>query len=264
MLVAMPQFEVTQLARTRELTAMRARCNGCDPARPCDEHARGASIWLVTAGAFQLRDRHGIHALDPTRVLLMPAGHAFVIRHPAGPDTCVSFHGPLVDRLIEHARLAPLASSRAARLASEIAAWRRGEPDELAVAEELIALAGSDEPHVRSKADRAVVSAIAHVLRLDLDRGTSLSEVADRAGYSLFHACRVFRAATGMTIHGFRRELRLRHALARLLDGDEPLAEIADACGFASQSHLTNLFHARFGITPAKARTRDGLARLAA
>jgi AraC family transcriptional regulator len=67
----------------------------------------------------------------------------------------------------------------------------------------------------------------------------------------------VFRAATGTTIHGFRRELRLRHALAHLLDGDESLADIASDCGFASQSHLTNLFRERFGITPAKARTRE-------
>ena len=70
--------------------------------------------------------------------------------------------------------------------------------------------------------------------------------------------CRVFRRATGQTILGFRRELRLRHALARLLDGDEPVADIAATTGFASQSHLTNLMTARFGVTPARVRTRDG------
>ena len=184
-----------------------------------------------------------------------------MIRHPAGPDTCVSFHGPLIERLVgERARITALPASRAARLAAAVGAWRRGEPDELAIAEELTAIASDDVP----QADRGVVDAIAHVVRLDFDRSTALSEIADRAGYSLFHACRVFRSATGTTIHGFRRELRLRHALARLLDGDETLAEIAGACGFASQSHLTNLFRARYGITPAKARTRDGLQRLRA
>lgn len=260
----MPQFEVSQLARTRELGSMRAVCDGCDPARPCDEHSRRAMLWLVTSGVFQLRDRHGIHALDPSRVLLMPADHHFVIKHPAGPDVCVSFNGPLIDRLAERARVAPFSAHHAARLSAELAAWHRGEPDELELAELLTEIADGDPPHVSSSADRAVVEAIAHVIRLDVDRSTALSEIADRAGYSLFHACRVFRAATGTTIHGFRRELRLRHALSRLLDGDEALAAIADACGFASQSHLTNLFRARFGITPAKARTRDGLRHLAA
>ena len=60
-----------------------------------------------------------------------------------------------------------------------------------------------------------------------------------------------------------RRELRLHHALARILDGDEPLSAIAAATGFASQSHLTNLFRARFRITPGRARTRDGRRALA-
>jgi AraC-like DNA-binding protein len=78
----------------------------------------------------------------------------------------------------------------------------------------------------------------------------------------VFHTCRVFRATTGYTIHGFRRELRLRHALARILDGGGTLTTIAADTGFASQSHLTNLFRARFGITPAKARTRAGIETL--
>jgi AraC-like DNA-binding protein len=66
----------------------------------------------------------------------------------------------------------------------------------------------------------------------------SLGKLAAATGYSMFHACRVFRGTTGNTIHGFRRELRLRHALARILDGNEPLAGIALPIGFASYSHL--------------------------
>jgi transcriptional regulator GlxA family with amidase domain len=99
---------------------------------------------------------------------------------------------------------------------------------------------------------------VAHALRTRFAEPSSLGELAEATGYSVFHACRVFRATTGATIHGFRRELRLRHALSRILDSAEPLTDIAAATGFASQSHLTNLFHARFGVTPARARTRDG------
>jgi len=110
---------------------------------------------------------------------------------------------------------------------------------------------------------RDLSAAIAHAVRARFAEPTSLGELAAAAGYSVFHTCRVFRATTGVTIHGFRRELRLRHALARILDGTESLSAIAAATGFASQSHLTNLFHARFGVTPARARTRDGHRALA-
>jgi len=266
----MPQFAVTELAISRDVTAIRAVCDGCDPARPCDEHAGRAWLWTVTAGAFQLRDRNGIHALDPTRAILMPAGHAFVIRHPAGPDVCVSYRGPLIEQLAASGpRIVDIAPARGARIRAALA---DGDPDGLAVAEELAAVADEKTLHDGPKrniapgtpADRALVDAISHVVRLDFAASTPLSEIAARAGYSVFHACRVFRATTGATIHGFRRELRLRHALSHLLDGHDSLADVASRCGFASQSHLTNLFRARYGITPAKARTRESQRKLCA
>lgn len=66
---------------------------------------------------------------------------------------------------------------------------------------------------------------------------------------------------TGQTIGAFGRELRLRHALALILDGARSLAEVALATGFASQAHLTAQFRARFGVTPRRACVAGGLAR---
>jgi AraC family transcriptional regulator len=255
-----PRFEVTSRIAAREVTSARVRCDGCDPLRPCDEHASRASLWILTAGAFELRDAAGRHAIDPTHAHVMPAGHAYAIRHPAGPDVCIEFRGPLVDRLAAGgARRIPVTTAATARLAIELAAWRRDEGDELALAETLATLAAAPP----ASADRDLAAAIAHVLRLSFADASSLTELADRTGYSVFHACRTFRATTGTTIHGFRRELRLRHALARIVGGDEPLARIAAATGFASQSHLTNLFRARAGVMPKRARTRDGMRALA-
>jgi AraC-like DNA-binding protein len=249
----MPQFRITRAAATRDVSAIRARCDGCDPARPCDEQTHRASLWLVTAGAFELRDAAGRHALDPTQAIVMPRHHAFQIRHPAGPDTCLSFRGPIVDALAASgARLVPISPAQFAQIAAGLA-----DHDELVLAEALSQLvpapAASD-----GDGGRRLSAAVAHALRTRYAEPTSLGELAEATGYSVFHTCRVFRATTGTTIHGFRRELRLRHALARILDSGEPLTDIAATTGFASQSHLTNLFRARFGITPARARTRDG------
>jgi AraC family transcriptional regulator len=247
----MPEFRVTHAFATRDVRVIRAVCDGCDPARPCDEHTDSARLWLLTAGAFELRDAAGRHVLDPTQAIAMPPGHAFRIRHPAGPDICLSFRGPIVEALAAGgARLIPISPATFAQIMNAIAG-----DDELALAEALSRLA---PPDATAAADRDLSAAIAHALRARYAEPISLGELAATTGYSMFHACRVFRATTGATIHGFRRELRLRHALARLLDGDEPLTAIALATGFASQSHLTNRFRARFGITPARARTRDG------
>ncbi|HVK85996.1 MAG TPA: helix-turn-helix transcriptional regulator [Kofleriaceae bacterium] len=253
----MPQFRTAHVFESRDLRIGRTVCNGCDPLRPCEEHNDYASLWLVTSGALELRDRRGLRVIDPTRGLVVPAYHAFTVRHPAGPDVCVWFRGPLVDALAS-AGLAtvPITPAFLARLASALG---EDHPDELSVGE-LLATLVPDDP---TSSPRDLASAVAHQLRVGFAASTSLTELAASTGYSVFHTCRVFQRATGHTIHGFRRELRLRHALARVLDGDEPLADVAAATGFASQSHLTNLFRARFGITPGRARTRAGQRLLA-
>jgi AraC-like DNA-binding protein len=241
---------MTSPVRSRDVTVLRAVCDGCDGPRPCEEHTPAAHLWLVTSGAFELRDRRGRHAVDPTRALVLAAGDPFTIRHPAGPDICLSIRGPLVDQLARGgSRQLTLPALTAARIA---AATRAG--DGFALAEQLAALAPEGSADARDL-DRDLAHALAHELRLHFAESQPLSELCEAAGASIFHACRVFRRATGTTLHGYRRELRLRHALAMLIDGDEPLAEIAAAAGFASQSHLTNLFRARFKKTPGAVRT---------
>jgi len=235
---------------SRDVTVLRAVCDGCDAARPCDEHTPNAHLWLVTAGAFELRDARGRHAVDPTRALILAAGDPFTIRHPAGPDTCLSIRGPLVAELAR-------AGSRnltidAPTHAAITAACRAG--DAFALAEALSTFA-SDEPDD----DRDLAHALAHELRLRYAEATPLSEIAAAAHTTVFHACRVFRRATGTTLHSYRRELRLRHALAMLIDSDAPLADVATSTGFASQSHLTNQFRARFRTTPGRVRAARAL-----
>jgi AraC-like DNA-binding protein len=251
----MPQFRIAPLVNARDVSAIRALCDGCDPARPCDEHTHRASLWLLSRGAFELRDATGRHLIDPTRAIVMPRHHAFQIRHPAGPDTCLSFRGPIVEELAARgARLIPISAVNTARIMAALA-----EPDELALAEALLHLVPVDEQGAaRAAPDRNLSAAVADAVRARFAEPTSLGELAAATGYSVFHTCRVFRTTTGYTIHGFRRELRLRHALARILDSAESLSEVAMATGFASQSHLTNLFRARFGTTPARARTPTG------
>jgi AraC-like DNA-binding protein len=260
-----PTFRSRTIYETRDLDATRCMCDGCDPRRASEEATTRASLWLVTAGAMKVRDASGVRVIDPTLAIVMPPHHPFVVAHPAGPDICLGFHGPLIDELAANGpRLIPITPAIVARITAELAAWRTGTADELALTEILGAIAArrSDRDD-REERGRDLASAVAREIRLSFADSTSLDDLAKTTGYSVFHTCRVFQRATGQTIHGFRRELRLRHALARLLDGDEPLADIASATGFASQSHLTNLFRARFGITPARVRTRDGQRALA-
>lgn len=70
------------------------------------------------------------------------------------------------------------------------------------------------------------------------------------AQVSLFHFTRLFRDATGRTPHAYLQARRVERAKAALADPDRPLAEVAFAHGFASQSHFTRVFKAACGLAP--------------
>jgi AraC-like DNA-binding protein len=73
------------------------------------------------------------------------------------------------------------------------------------------------------------------------------------------HLTRIFRQHYGHTIGSHVRQLRLEAARSQLGDAQRStLAEVAVACGFSDQSHLTRLFHAAYGITPARFRRESG------
>ena len=79
-------------------------------------------------------------------------------------------------------------------------------------------------------------------------------ELAERTGASLDGLNRTFQSRLGMSAARFLDEARLRTARRLLGRRDAPLASIALAAGFASQSHLTDRMRDRLGVTPARLR----------
>lgn len=92
----------------------------------------------------------------------------------------------------------------------------------------------------------------------------TLAGLARRLNTSPFHLARVFRAATGYSLHEYRNQLRLRLALEQLSDGETELGVLAHRLGFASHSHFTDAFRAAFGAPPSRVRAegRRSTARL--
>lgn len=82
----------------------------------------------------------------------------------------------------------------------------------------------------------------------------SLAELALITGLSAHHFGQAFRAATGKPPHRYVIEKRIHRARELLRDARIPIAEIANAVGFSSQSHLTINFRRATGITPARFR----------
>jgi AraC family transcriptional regulator len=114
---------------------------------------------------------------------------------------------------------------------------------------------------LRGRAERPVLS-LAHVELADAIRRwlavryaerRTLAEIANAHGVSVFHLARVFRQASGRSIHAYRTELRLRAALERLADGDD-VSTVAFELGFSSHSHFTSAFRRAFDTRPMQLR----------
>jgi AraC family transcriptional regulator len=91
-------------------------------------------------------------------------------------------------------------------------------------------------------------------MQANLEHPVDLATLAGVAGLSPSHFARQFRAAAGKPPHQYLIQLRIERACRLLRYTAASIAEIAFACGFANQEHLTRLFHRSCGITPAAFR----------
>lgn len=81
-----------------------------------------------------------------------------------------------------------------------------------------------------------------------------IGAVARLAGVSREHLARTYRRHFGTSITEAIKARRLRDAWDAVTLTADPLAQIADGCGFADQSHMTRHFTRWVGLTPAAAR----------
>jgi AraC-like DNA-binding protein len=81
-----------------------------------------------------------------------------------------------------------------------------------------------------------------------------LDEIARRVCCSPYHLARLFRIATGTSLHQYRLRLRIALALEALAEGAEDLAGLALDLGFSHHSHFTATFRRLVGATPAEIR----------
>lgn len=91
-----------------------------------------------------------------------------------------------------------------------------------------------------------------------LEHRLLVGDIAAVAGLPSNRFAQAFVEATGLPPHQFVLQLRLVRAQQLLRHSTHTLVEIAAACGFASQQHMTQAMRRRLGVTPARYRAGDG------
>ena len=113
-----------------------------------------------------------------------------------------------------------------------------------------------DPPYRRGGMTQCQVKRAKEFLATHCADDVLLLDAARACGLSRGHFTNAFRVATGLTPHQWLQRYRIDKAKGLLLNAALPIAEIASACGFADQSHLTRVFARLVGSTPAAWRRR--------
>ena len=77
-----------------------------------------------------------------------------------------------------------------------------------------------------------------------------MRDLAAIARLSTGHFCRSFTRSFGVAPFAYVAGRRLARAQELMLTTDDPLSQIALACGLCDQSHLTRLFRRHVGTSP--------------
>lgn len=113
------------------------------------------------------------------------------------------------------------------------------------------------ETHLLDRADRGVDCA-PEVVRgwhlLTASGGTMpVARLAAEVGWTAQHLARRFAHQIGAPPKTVGRVLRFRRAVGRIMTGTQSLAEVAAACGYADQAHMTRDFRQLSGTLPTHA-----------
>jgi AraC-like DNA-binding protein len=280
---------------TSAVVSVRAyRCHAGRAGPAAEEHSESSTIVLMRAGAFCKHFGRRCLTADVNQAVFFSKGSTYRVSHPAdcGDRGSIFYLAPHVlhevlrelDPTFDHPdRPFPFVTGPC----PADVFWRHHElverleaagPDGLdplwadAAALELVAdvfaaaFGRLELPHRRrpsTDADHAGrAEAAKGYLAAHLGDRITLDEVARAVHASPFHLARVFRQRTGVPLHRYLMQLRLRAALERLADGAGDLTALALELGFSSHSHFTDSFRREFGCAPSALRRAAGPRRL--
>lgn len=100
-------------------------------------------------------------------------------------------------------------------------------------------------------------SRVIALVETGLARDLDLAELAQAAGVSRFHFLRLFKNTFGQTPHRYVLDQRLATARRLLETTAQPIAQVAFATGFSSQSHLSTAMRRSTGLSPSTWRRNN-------
>lgn len=231
------------------------------------DRPRGTSDYLILCPHDQLEIDPSGTRLRPGEVIVWAPGARQFYRNRAGlRHSWIHCHGSLIDDLMRRCGVttgAAIAPGSAALCDRALDALRcellNPRPDEDITAcimqAWLLALA-RNQRRDHAPAPPAPYAAI----RTQIDNGFAeqlhLDSLAARAGVSVQHFGRTYRALFGESPIAYQLRLRLEHAAWLLRDVERSISAIADDVGYADLYQFSRAFARRYGCSPRRWRQR--------
>lgn len=270
-LLPFPGGATSLLARAETETFLFAETRH-DPETRLSVHAHeNATVTVLLGGRSEERAPGTPRLFQLARgcVLFRPPGAAHVDRF--GPDGCANLEIEVVpeglDALRRHTdvfeshayQTSPELMRTVRRIRTELASPAPGRALALeGLALELLAAAsraGSPGADGGGSAPPRWLVRVRELLHERLADDVRLGDLAREAGVSPTHLARAFRRAYGARPAEYLRRARVDAAAWAIERGEESLAEIAAATGFADQSHMGRAFREAHGVSPARWRS---------
>jgi len=228
-------------------------------------HHDGPTLCFVLQGAFTETSGGERLTCMPETLKVMPAGERHCDEFDRGDA-----RGLLVETDAERAReirgRAPVLDERVALHGGVSAAIARRIYQEFrrmddaaplaieGLVLELLAAISRQQKEALPSGIASWIGQVRDLLHADISSRPTLAELADAVGVHPVTLARSFRKAFGCSVGEYLRRLRIERASDQLVSGDARLAEIALAAGFADQSHFSNVFRRRTGMSPSAFR----------
>lgn len=163
----------------------------------------------------------------------------FAFTHGPSDSACYLIQRQIVEYLIDHQ-----------------------QPDWLFVEESSLWILGRALQHAFTRKDpqrnathspqRTLARSVQAILSTRFHETLTLESLSRELGYSPYHLSHVFRWQTGVSIHQYLNQIRLRTALEMISDGCRNLTELAVSLGYSHHSHFSMAFRKSFGAPPSQ------------
>lgn len=161
---------------------------------------------------------------------------------------------PLLEQLVRGCVAALQRAGSSGTLYVDCLAW--------AIAAHLVEMRASAAGHMSADLARGLserqLRRVEDYIEAHLERDIGVDDLAEAAGLSPVYFARQFKTRTGTAPYRYLLVARIARAKRMLLADELPICEIALACGFCHQEHLTRAFKANVGLSPAAFRRARG------